>query len=63
MSLSQRIVAWGMTAAMHFAAVTVLLHFEGIRKPLMDSHADHGGFDQAVGNEAAPTRSRAAKTA
>jgi protein TonB len=37
MSLSQRTVAWGVTAAMHVAAVAALLQFEGIRKPLMDS--------------------------
>ena len=37
MSLSQRTVAWSVTAAMHVAAVAALLQFEGIRKPLMDS--------------------------
>lgn len=37
MNLSQRTVAWSVTAVMHVAVVAALLQFEGIRKPLMDS--------------------------
>ena len=37
MNLSQRTVAWSVTAVIHVAVVAALLQFEGIRRPLMDS--------------------------